>query len=61
MGDRERDAIRLQRSNHKSHTIPAWSASARTVCEERRALRSEYFKKKSKGHSKAPAYRRLDG
>ena len=60
MGDNYRDAIALSRRNHKSRSGVTEEGSGRTLCEERRTLRSEYFKKKAKGHTQTPSWRRLD-
>ena len=60
MGDRYRDEISLSRRNHKGHKGAAPQETARTVCEERRALRSEYFKAKAKGSHKTASWTRLD-
>jgi len=61
MGDCYRDQLAIQRRNNQGHKKPEATGSVRTVCEERRALRSQWFKKKAQGYSKTPAHRRIDG
>jgi len=60
MGDSYRDQISLQRRNNKGHTGVERQAAVRTAKQERDALRTAYFKAKQKGHTTAPAWRRLD-
>jgi len=49
-----RSWVKIQRSDNARHTVAA-EASSLTRGEERRALRSEYFKKKSQGRTAPPA------
>ena len=61
MGDSYRDELSLSRRNHKGHTTVAAPRAPRTICEEGRALRSEYFKKKAQSPQAKATRRLLDG
>ncbi len=61
MGDRYRDELALSRANHKGRKKVQREVAVSPAEQERESLRADYFKAKSKGFQKAPAWRRLDG
>ena len=60
MGESYREALRLQRRNHKIRPRVKNDPEA-VQAQARESLRAAYFKAKSKGYSTAPAWRKLDG